>query len=68
MAYYHLEPFGEAPAYWRAGMQASTQANIHRPQNKSAYKPQDFMPREFSQSDSQNLSEQIKQAFRALEQ
>lgn len=44
--YASLEPFGEERADWRAGMIASTMANIHaRKKGKPAYKIEDFMPK-----------------------
>lgn len=44
MAYYELEPFGEERADLRAGIIASTVANVNRAKGK-AYQPQDFMPK-----------------------
>jgi hypothetical protein len=44
MAYYEMEPFGEERADLRAGIIASTVANVNRAKGK-AYKPQDFMPK-----------------------
>lgn len=47
MAFYDLEPFGEEQADLRAGIVASTVANVHRDRKKrsKAYKPEDFMPK-----------------------
>ena len=44
-AYYGLEPFGEDRADLRAGIVASTVANVFRKSGTSPYKAQDFMPR-----------------------
>ncbi len=45
IAYAEIEPFGEERADLRAGIVASTMANINRQKGKPAYKPQDFMPK-----------------------
>jgi len=50
MAFAHLEPFGEARADLRAGIIASTIANVHRGKRSKAFKPEDFVPR-FDSSD-----------------
>jgi len=44
-AYYGVEPFGEDRADLRAGIVASTVANVFRKSGTSPYKAQDFMPR-----------------------
>jgi len=44
-AYYGLEPFGEDRADLRAGIVASTMANVFRKSGAKPYKAQDFMPR-----------------------
>lgn len=48
MAYYELEPWGERRADLRAGIVASTIANVNRdPKRRAkAYAPEEFMPRE----------------------
>lgn len=43
MAYAMIEPFGEDRADLRAGIIASTFANVHRPNSQQAYVPADFM-------------------------
>lgn len=43
-AYYTLEPFGEWAADVRAGVVASTVANVNRGKNSKPFKPGDFMP------------------------
>lgn len=42
--YYNLEPFGEEPAYWRAGVIASVFGNAFRKKGSRPFKPSDFMP------------------------
>jgi len=42
-----IEPFGEFGAWVRAGVIASTLANIHRGKDQSAFSPSDFMPEAF---------------------
>jgi len=44
MAFFGLEPFGEERADLRAGIVASTVANVNRGKGKRAFKPQEFMP------------------------
>ena len=43
--YYKLEPFGEERADLRAGIVASTIANVNRGKGQRAYKPSEFMPK-----------------------
>ena len=43
-AYYGLEPFGEDRNDLRAGIVASTVANVFRKSGTQPYKAQDFMP------------------------
>ncbi len=45
MEYANLEPFGEERADLRAGIVASTMANVWRGKNGKAAKPGDFMPK-----------------------
>jgi hypothetical protein len=46
LAYFQLEPWGEERADLRAGIVASTVANVNRPaKRKKAFEPKDFMPR-----------------------
>lgn len=44
MAYAELEPFGEWRGDWRAGMIASTIANVNRSSDSEPMTPKDFMP------------------------
>ena len=46
MVYYKHEPFGEYPAFVRAGIVASTMANLWRGKGRPAYKVEDFMPKD----------------------
>ncbi len=43
-AYYQLEPWGEERADLRAGIIASTIANVNRGKGQRAFTPSDFMP------------------------
>jgi hypothetical protein len=46
LAFFQLEPWGEERADLRAGIVASTVANVNRSaKRRKPYKPQDFMPR-----------------------
>jgi hypothetical protein len=42
-----IEPFGEYGEWMRAGVIASTMANIHRGKDTPAFAPTDFMPETF---------------------
>ena len=45
LAFFQLEPWGEERADLRAGIIASTIANVNRsPKRKKAYEPKEFMP------------------------
>ena len=44
MAYSRLEPWGEQRADLRAGIVASTMANVNRGKSRKPYKPHEFMP------------------------
>jgi len=71
MAYFKLEPFGEDRADLRAGIIASTIANVHRDSKKrrKPYTPQDFMPKfEQKKVDHATLAEKIKAVFRMLKE
>lgn len=65
MAYAEIEPFGEERADLRAGIVASTIANVNRGKNKRAYKAQAFMPR-FERKRKQGAAEMVT-FFRTLE-
>lgn len=43
IAFYEIDPWGDQRADVRAGIIASTLANIHRDKHAKAFKPQDFM-------------------------
>jgi hypothetical protein len=51
MIYTTIEPFGEEAAFYRAGIVASTIANVHRDQKKrrEPFAPTDFMPRRINE-------------------
>ena len=40
-----IEPFGEYGDYFRAGIVASTIANVNRGKDQKAFTPHDFMPK-----------------------
>lgn len=67
MAYYNIEPFGEHPAYWRAGVIAATIANVNRGKRSRVVKPEDFMPPELkAKQGTQSVEEMaavLKQAY-----
>ena len=44
MAYYEIDPWGEDRADLRAGIIASTIANVNRESKRKAFVPRDFMP------------------------
>jgi hypothetical protein len=62
-AYYSLEPWGAEVEDWRAGMIASTIANVNRDPKKQRkpYTPKDFMPqRDVPQKEEQTWEEQAE--------
>jgi len=65
MAYAELEPFGEERADLRAGIVASTIANVNRGKNRKAYKAVDFVPK-FERKRRQSANEMLG-FFKALE-
>jgi len=56
LAYFELEPFGEDQDEWRAGMIASTTANLF---SKKQYKPQDFMRKQYQAEKPEPTMEQV---------
>jgi hypothetical protein len=44
IAYYQIEPFGVEKEDFRAGIIASTIANVNRQKGQKAFTPKDFMP------------------------
>ena len=58
-AYYNLEPWGEERADLRAGIVASTIANVFRGKGSPPKKPKDFMP-DFKGT---GLVSRVKEAF-----
>lgn len=59
LAYHGLEPFGEERDDLRAGIVASTIANVNRGKRAKAYKPEDFMPK-FDSHSKQQTPDQMK--------
>ena len=57
--YEKIEPFGEERADLRAGIIASTYANIHRGKGK-AFVPSDFMPKFGQKKKQQPWEEQLR--------
>lgn len=45
-AYYAVEPWGEAPAYWRNGLACSLIANALRGKDQRPFEISDFIPQE----------------------
>jgi hypothetical protein len=66
MIYESLEPFGERGAYVRAGIIASTDANIHRGKDQSPYSPSDFMPSLEAADEPELTPEELHAKFAAL--
>lgn len=44
VAFYSIEPFGDRTADFRAGVLASTVANVNRGKDTPAFRPLDFIP------------------------
>lgn len=69
MAYFRLEPFGEARADWRAAMLAALIANVNRdPKRGKPFRIADFMP-EFnaeSQREPSKTSAEMLAIFKSL--
>ena len=66
-AYYGVEPFGEDRADLRAGIVASTVANVFRKSGTQPYKAQDFMPKfEKPRQDWRQLLEKVRTINAAL--
>lgn len=65
-AYYQVEPFGEERGDLRAGIIASTLANIHRDPKRrpEGYKPLDFMPYADRTSPAKALRERMRSVFK----
>ena len=66
MAYAKLEPFGEERADLRAGIVASTIANVNRGKNQKPYKPTDFMASFELETEEQAAERLIAKAMLAL--
>jgi hypothetical protein len=65
MAYEALEPFGEERADMRAGIIASTIANVNRGKGQKPFSPTDFMPFSQGASEEQQLAD-TRSALMAL--
>ena len=62
MAFYQLEPFGDARGDLRAAIVASTVANAHRDPKKRrrAFRPDEFMPQFEKERQEQDWQEQLR--------
>ncbi|MCK9326632.1 MAG: hypothetical protein M0P69_14170 [Bacteroidales bacterium] len=63
ISYYEMEPWGTDVEDWRAGMVASTIANVNRDPKKQRkpYTPKDFMPQRIvEQKEEQSWEEQAR--------
>lgn len=66
MAYYSIEPFGEYPAWMRAGVISATVANssMNRRQGSQPLTPMEFVPdltKRFREEEKQSIAEQSAQ-------
>lgn len=59
MAYYEVEPFGEARDDLRMGIICSTIANVNRGKGGRVFKPEDFIPK-FNKPKQQTWQEQLR--------
>lgn len=64
MAYYKLSPFGEDRADLRAGIIASTTANMHKKKGTKPFAPRDFML-DFMGRKKELSDEELKDKFKA---
>lgn len=62
----HIEPIGEIRSDLRAGIVASTLANVNRGKNRQPYKPVDFMP--YLDKPQQSEDQMQKAFFAAFEE
>ncbi len=60
IAFMGLEPIGEVRADLRAGIVASTIANVNRGKRQKPFKPADFMPDFGPKRDSKRLSRRLR--------
>lgn len=66
IAFYQLEPWGEERADLRAGIVASTIANVNRsPKRKKPYAPEDFMPRFEDEEDPEETAARLMAQMKA---
>jgi len=70
MAYSEIEPFGdvETRSYWRAGLIASTIANVNRDpkRQRKQYSPEDYMPK-FGRQPEPDPEEQSRRMLATVE-
>jgi len=71
MGYARIEPIGGVRGDLRAGVVASTIANVNRGKSQQAYKPVDFMPilqaqQKPKQDDPETLAQEIMSAFQRI--
>lgn len=64
MAFWQLDPWGDSRADLRAGVIASTIANVHRGADTRPYKPMDFMP--YAQRDENEEARSNVATFKAM--
>ena len=63
IAYSRMEPWGYDMDNWRAGLIASTMANVNRGRKGKSYKPSDFMPQR--QKTQREVQQDVRQIFKA---
>ena len=61
-----IEPFGEFGAWLRAGIIASTMANIHRGKDQAAFSATDFMPEVFAPKKAEATPKTMKEKWMAI--
>ena len=64
LAFYNLEPWGEHRGDLRAGIIASTIANVNRGKNQEAVEPLDFMP--YQKQAQEQSPDEIKFSLRSI--
>jgi len=67
LAYMRINPFGEERADLRAGIVASTIANVNRGKGQRAFNPSDFMP-DFDRTPKRQTLAQQKAVFKMFAQ
>lgn len=64
LAYNRIEPFGSEMEDYRAGIVASTIANVNRSKGQKAFTPKDFMP--FAEKEKSSVSQDVIKLFSEL--